>query len=127
VALERVYLADIEPEPSCFDQHLGEGGNIAQAEIEALAGDWMDAMRHVASERRARRDIARRMMQRQRSASARSLDREPTERIVEPGLHFGRECRVVEPQQLPAAAAVSVHTTEDKCGSRSGNTPNGRR
>ena len=51
VAVEQLRVAEIEAEPRALDQHLGERGGVAEAEIEALAGDRMDAVRGVADQR----------------------------------------------------------------------------
>ena len=47
IAFERVGRADIESKPLGIDQHLSQRGDVANAEIVALARDRMDAMRGV--------------------------------------------------------------------------------
>src|SRR5437868_5894958 len=56
VALQHSRIAGIKAEPGRVDHRFGERGDIAQAHIEALAGDRVDHMGGVADERQALRD-----------------------------------------------------------------------
>ena len=56
VAFEHVERADVLSEAVGLDHRFGKGGDILEAEIEALAGDRVDAVGGVAGERDARRD-----------------------------------------------------------------------
>ena len=51
VAVEQLRVAEVEPEPRALDQHLRQGRGVAKAEIEALPGDRVDAVRGVADQR----------------------------------------------------------------------------
>src|SRR3712207_7246333 len=39
VAVEQLPVAEVQPEAGAFDQHLGQRGRVAEAEVEPLAGD----------------------------------------------------------------------------------------
>ena len=56
VALQHVERADILAEPVGLDHRFGKCRHVLEAEIEALAGDRVDAVRGVAGQREARRD-----------------------------------------------------------------------
>jgi hypothetical protein len=51
VAGEQLRVAEVEAEPRALDQHLGQRGGVAEAEVEPLAGDRMDAVGGVADQR----------------------------------------------------------------------------
>ena len=74
VALEHVERADILAEPVGLDDDLGQGGGILEAEIEALSGDRVDAVRGVAGKRDARRDEGARQRQAERPGARLAVD-----------------------------------------------------
>ena len=59
VALEHRGVAGIEAEPRRVDHRLGERRDVAQAHVEALAGNRVDHMGGIADQREALRDEAR--------------------------------------------------------------------
>jgi hypothetical protein len=66
-------------------QHLGQGRDVAQAEVQALSGDGMNAMGRVAHEREARGDEGIRDAERERVAVARAGKLDLAEEIAECG------------------------------------------
>ena len=74
VALEDRERADVETQAVRLDDGLGERRDVAKAEIEALTGDRVDAVRGVAGEREARLDEGARQRQPEREG-ARLADR----------------------------------------------------
>src|SRR5690606_5003376 len=74
IAFKHGERADIEAEAVRLDDRLGERRDIAEAEIEALPGDRMDAVRGVAGECQARLHQRPRQRQAERGG-ARLADR----------------------------------------------------
>ena len=73
VALQGRQPAMIQAEPPVVDRDLGERRDVAQSQIEALAGNRMDGVGRVADQGEARSDIALGMEQPQRIAPAARL------------------------------------------------------
>src|SRR5439155_7542567 len=59
VALERFRAAGIESQPRCIDHRLRQGRDIAETQVQALPGDWMNRMRGVADKGEPRIDVTR--------------------------------------------------------------------
>ena len=74
VALEHVERADVLAEPVGLDDRFGKRRGILEAEIEALPGDRVDAVRGVAGQREARRDESARQRQAERPGARLVLD-----------------------------------------------------
>ena len=74
VALQHVERADVLAEPVGLDHRLGQRRRILEAEIEALAGDRVDAVRGVADQREARRHEVARQRQAERPGARLALD-----------------------------------------------------
>ena len=55
VAVQHSLRADVLAQPQGLDQHLGQGGGVLQAHVQALAGDRMHRMGRVADQGGARR------------------------------------------------------------------------
>ena len=72
VAPQHLERADVEPEPVRVDDRLGQRRGVAKAEIEALPGDRMDAVRGVAEQREARPHEIARQRQAERIGAARA-------------------------------------------------------
>ena len=84
----------VEAEPPVVDDDFCQRRNVAQPEIEALAGDRMDRMRRVADERETRADIAFGMQHPQRIAPAVAQHPQGAVPVAEPALHLAAERRV---------------------------------
>ena len=54
-------IAAVEPDAYAFGQHLGERGDIAEAEVQPLPGDRVDAVRGIAHQREPFRRVAGRV------------------------------------------------------------------
>jgi hypothetical protein len=78
------------------DHALGKGGDVAQAEVESLAGDRMQHVRSIACKRQAQIGIAVCLKQRERIGPARPGDANCTERIAEAIGDLLRELRVAQ-------------------------------
>ncbi len=77
VATQHFERADVEPEPVRVDDRLGERRRVAEAHVEPLPRDRMDAVRGVAEKREARSHEIARQRQAERIGGARpgKLDR----------------------------------------------------
>ena len=71
VAGEQLRVAEVEAEPGALDQHFGQGGGVAEAEVEPLAGDRMDAVRGIADQGEARVGDPRGMVEAERITETR--------------------------------------------------------
>ena len=98
VARQRRERAIVEAEPPVVDHDLGQRRDIAQSEIEALAGDRMDGVGGVADQGEAAVDIAVGMEQPNRIAPAPAQDPHGAVPIAETTLHFRAERRIGQPQ-----------------------------
>src|SRR6202043_1057242 len=65
VALQYPIVADVEAAAALVDDQLSKRGDVADRDVEPLAGDRMDDMRGFADEREAPRDIALGLEERQ--------------------------------------------------------------
>ena len=99
VAVEQRRIAEIEPEPRAFDQHLGQRGDVAEAEIEALPGDRVDAVRGVTDQGEAAVGDPRGVVKTERVRRARRGHRDLAEKSAHRGLGFGGEIGVAQGQQ----------------------------
>ena len=116
VALERVGGADVEAEPLGVDQHLDQGGDVAHAEIVALARDRMDAVRGVAHQHQARVDVALGMDQPERKPPARAGRLDVAEIVAEAARELGLEARRRRARAGACArSARSVQTIDERC------------
>ena len=95
VAVEQLPVAEVEAEPGAFDQHLGQRGDVAEAEVEALARDRVDGMRRVADQRQAVGGDLRRVMEAERKGRARREHFDLAEEAAHRRLGLGREILVV--------------------------------
>ena len=77
VAPQQVGRAEILAALRRLDQQFGQRHRIAEAEIEALAGDRMDGVRRIAHQRQARVEIAMRVQRAERIAPAAARRRAP--------------------------------------------------
>ena len=69
VAFEHRGRADVEAEAIRLDDGLGQRRNVAEAEIEALAGDRVDAVGGIADQRQALGDEGARQRQAERKGA----------------------------------------------------------
>src|SRR5690606_3877150 len=88
VTPQDVERADLLAEPIRLHHYLGEGGGILEAEIEALPGDRVDAVRGIAREREARRHIVARQRQPERPGPAGGFDADFAQLQTEAELQF---------------------------------------
>jgi hypothetical protein len=95
VALQNVRRADVEPEAVGVDDRLGERRHILEAEIEALAGDRMDAVRRIAGQREAVGDEGAGQRQAEREGAARADRPDRAELVAEAAFQFLLEDEVV--------------------------------
>src|SRR5690606_32418998 len=91
VALQHVDRADVLAETIRLDDHFGKGCCIAEAEIEALAGDRMDAVCGIASQREARLDEVAGERQPEREGTRLVEDADLAELVAEAGFELGLE------------------------------------
>src|SRR3546814_18331621 len=59
-------IAEVEPEPRTLDDHFGQRRDVAQAKVEPLPRDRVNAVRRVADERDAVGDDRRAVMKAER-------------------------------------------------------------
>ena len=135
VALEHRERADIETEPIGVDDGLGERRDILEAEIEALAGNRMDAMRGIAGEREARRDEVAGQRQAEREGGAglsdlvlrRACGRSAFEFVLEDEIVGGDQAVGVRgPLGPDQRRAVALAAAGSRRGRRAGNVPRRR-
>ena len=74
IGQERVAGAEVDAAGPGSDQRLGERADVGHAHVQALGVDRVDAVRRVADQRQARRDVALGV---ERSQRDRRLDRFP--------------------------------------------------
>ena len=91
VALQHVERADILAEPVGLDDRFGQRRGILEAEIEALAGNRVDAVRGVARQREARPDEIARQRQPERPGARLVLDADLAELEAEAPLQLDLE------------------------------------
>ena len=91
VALQHVERADVLAEAVGLDDRFGKRRGILEAEIEALPGDRVDAVRGVAGQREARRDEGARQRQAERPGARLVLDADLAELQAEALLELGLE------------------------------------
>ena len=72
VAVEHVRRADVLAAAGAADHHLGQRRHVAQAEVQPLPGQRMDAVRRVADQRQPRAGAALRQREPERIAVARA-------------------------------------------------------
>ena len=106
VAGERLRVAGVEPEADRVGDALGERGDVAEREVQSLAGDRMHAVRRIADEREPCRDVAARQMHLERPRLARAGERDLAELAAEPLFHLGEEALIVEREDAPGLAGV---------------------
>src|SRR3546814_5774447 len=86
-------------EAARVDDAFGQGRHVAQTEVQALAGNGMNAVRRIADQGQAAVDGALRVQQRQGIAPAPAApQREPAQRIAEAALQLLRKVLLVERQ-----------------------------
>ena len=130
VALQHVERADVVAEAVGLDDRFGKRRRVLEAEIEALAGDRVDAMGGVAGEREARRDEVARQRQAERPGARRSLHRDLAELQAEALLQFHLEHEVVaRDQPVGVGRALRPDDARNGCPSsgRMANGPAGRK
>ena len=98
VALERGERADVEAEPGRVGDDLAQRGHVAQAEVQALAGDRVHAVRRIADEREAIGHHGPGEMHVERPGSARARQLDGAQAIVEARLDLGEKAGIVERQ-----------------------------
>ena len=106
VAFQQRLVADIEPEAAAIDDQLGQRRDVADADIEALAGDRMDHMRRLADQREPPRDVALGLHQRQMIGPARPDRLDRAEKPAEAGAQFGGELGFGQRQQARREVGV---------------------
>ena len=114
VAVEQLLVAEVEPEPRAFDQHLRQRRRVAIAEIDALAGDRVDAVRGVADQRQPVIGDPRRMVEAERIGRARREQRDLAEEAAHRRLGFGGEIRVAQRQEPGASSAATDQTIAER-------------
>ena len=115
VAREQLGIAEVEAEPRALDQHLGQRGGVAEAEIEALAGDRMDAVRGVADQREPLGGDPRGMVEAERIVAARPGQRDRAEEAAHPLLDLVREARgPAAPSIAGASRALTDQTIAER-------------
>ena len=103
VALEHGERANVEAETRRVDHDFGQRGHVAKAQVEALAGDRVHAVRGIADEREAIRHQRAGEMHVERPGAARASELHRAQPPVETPLDLGQECRVVERDDLAPA------------------------
>src|ERR1700739_4297198 len=96
ILLQDRIVADIEAETARVDQQLGERGDVAYAEVQALTGDRMDRVRRFADERQSRSDVGFCDHQREWVRPTRPDWLDSAKEIPEPGGEFLREGALAE-------------------------------
>ena len=99
VAGEQDVVANVEAEPSSINHQLGQGGYVADSEVEALTGDWVDYVGRLADEREPASDIALRQHQPEGIGPARADYLNRAKKISEAGGELRREGYIGEPNQ----------------------------
>ena len=130
VALERGERADVEAEPGRIGDHLGQRRHVAQAEVEALAGDRVHAVRRVADEREAVGHQRARQMHVERPGGARAGQLDGAQAIAEALLapRRGSPHRRAPRSRAPAlASSVQVMHERLPVSGRMANGPAGRK
>ena len=114
------------PRRSRLDDRLGERRHVAEAEIEALAGDRMDAVRGVAGEREARRDEGARQRQAERKGARLVDDAISPSSMAEAPLELGLRRTAVVADTSRSASAVALRPHDRRAVARlSGRIANG--
>ena len=112
VAVQQLPVAEVEPEPGALDQHLGQGGDIAEAEIQPLAGDGVDGMGRVADQRQPLVRDPRRVVKAQRIGRARRQQLDAPEEAAHGRLRLGRELGVGKGEK--AISIVPLDRPDDR-------------
>ena len=105
VAPQHFERADVEPEPVRVDDRLRQRRGVAEAEIEPLPGDRMDAVRGVAEKREARAHEIARQRQAERIGAARALELDRAEPMAEAALELHLEDEIVAAIELRRVVA----------------------
>ena len=99
VAGQQLLVAEIEAEPRAFDQHLRQRRGIAIAEVDALAGDRMDAVRRIADQRQPMIGDPRRMVEAERIGRARREQPDLAEEAAHRRLRLRGEIGIAQRQE----------------------------
>ena len=132
VAREQLRVAEIEPEPLALDQHLDQRRDVAEADIDALPRDRMDAVRGVADQREPVRRDLRGMVEAERIARPRAERPELPQEPAHPLLRLGQEAALGQlehprrfargsptrrsPSDGPSASSTSGRIANGPCG-----------
>src|SRR5262249_26325480 len=100
VAAQDFDRAEVEPEPRRLDHRLGKGRRVAEAQIEALPRDRMNAVRRVAEKRKARPHEVACERQPKRIGGARTVESDYPEPMPEAPLDLDQEHEVVAREEL---------------------------
>ncbi len=96
ITLQDRQIAEIHAVVQRFDQHIGECGDIAQSQIEALPGHRVQTVRGIADQGEPRTNRFARPHQIERVSLAIADFQQAAETLTEALLQRGKECRVVE-------------------------------